>query len=241
MNGGRGLALAAMLVMGGLAHAGGSDAAPGRAAPLYTDDFAGVDPARWAVEAEDGSAAAPYVKDHALYLDSARGLTLWFKQPLRGAYEIDFTRTVLDQGQRHDRVSDLNLFWLAQLDGGAAPAVRFGRSGQLDAYNGLRLFYAGIGGNGNTTTRFRYYDGSGARGLLQEYLAAPYLLVANHAYQIRVVVKPTGTALYVDGQRYFSASGPIAASGYFAFRTTKSRQKIEHFAVYPLSETGTPP
>jgi hypothetical protein len=213
----------------------------GQAAPLFSDDFASFDTARWAVEAEDGAAATPTVRDHALYLDSARGLTVWFRQPLRGAYEIDFTRTVLDEGQPHDRVSDLNLFWLAQLDEKAPAAVRFGRSGQLDAYNDLRLFYAGIGGNGNTTTRFRYDDGSGARGLLQEYLAAPYLLRANHAYRIQVRVNAAGTALYVDGQRYFSAAGPIAPSGYFAFRTTKSRQKIEHFAVYPLTETGTPP
>ena len=206
----------------------------------FSDDFARWQPARWAVEAEDGAATTVYTRDRGLYLDSARGLTVWLRQKLTGHYEITFKRTVLEQGQPHDRVSDLNLFWLAQLDDGT-PGGPFTRSGKLDSYNALRLFYAGIGGNGNSTTRFRYYDGSGARGLLQEYLTAPYLLVANHAYQIRVVVKPTGTALYVDGQRYFSASGPIAASGYFAFRTTKSRQKIEHFTVYPLSETGTPP
>lgn len=211
-------------------------------APLFTDEFATFDATCWAVEAEDGAAAAPYVRDHALYLDSARGLTVWFRQPLTGSYEVDFTRTVLDEGQPHDRVSDLNLFWLAQLDDTAQGLLnRFGRSGQLDTYNGLRLFYAGIGGNGNTTTRFRYYDGTGARGLLQEYLAAPYLLTANHPYRIRVVVDTGGTALYVDGQRWFEAAGPLATRGYFAFRTTKSRQKIEHFAVYPLTKTGTPP
>lgn len=226
-----------MLAMAALVHA-----ASAPAVPLLADDFATFDAARWAVEAEDG-AATVYVRDHALYLDSARGVTVWLRQPLQGAYEIRFTRTVLDEGQPHDRLSDLNLFWLAQLDNASpsAPSPRFGRSGQLDTYNGLRLFYAGIGGNGNTTTRFRYYDGSGARGLLQEYLTAPYLLSANHAYQVRLLVSAAGTALFVDGQRYFAAPGPLAGSGYFAFRTTKSRQKIEHFAVYRLAQSALPP
>ena len=234
----RALVPVVMLTLAGLAGCAPAlhtiDTAKGRPALLLTDDFTTFDPARWAVEAEDGPATV-YVRDHALYLDSARGLTVWLRQPLAGAYEVTFTRTVLDEGKPHDRVSDLNLFWLAQLDEVSSPQGRFARSGQLDTYNSVRLFYAGIGGNGNTTTRFRYYDGSGERGLLQEYLAAPYLLRANHAYKIRLLVNAAGTALYVDGQRFFSAPGPIASSGYFGFRTTKSRQKIEHFAVTAFS------
>ena len=235
----RALVPVVMLTLAGLAGCAPAlhtiDTAKGRPALLLTDEFTTFDPARWAVEAEDGPATV-YVRDHALYLDSARGLTVWLRQPLAGAYEVTFTRTVLDEGQPHDRVSDLNLFWLAQLDEGATAQGRFARSGQLDTYNSVRLFYAGIGGNGNTTTRFRYYDGSGERGLLQEYLVAPYLLRANHAYQIRLLVNAAGTALYIDGQRFFGASGPIARTGYFGFRTTKSRQKIQHFTVTTFPE-----
>jgi hypothetical protein len=96
------------------------------------------------------------------------------------------------------------------------------------------MYYAGIGGNTNTTTRFRRYDGSGARILLQEYTTAPYLLVANHPYKIRIVVDGAGTSVSVDGQQYFSAAADVTGGGYFGFRTTQSRQKVEDFRVTEL-------
>lgn len=202
--------------------------APQAGAPLLADDFARFDDRRWAIEAEEG-ASTVYVKDHALYLDTARGLTVWLREKLAGHYEVNFTRTVFDEGEPHDRLSDLNLFWQASL-----PDDRFARSGKFEDYDGLRLWYAGIGGNGNTTTRFRYYDGSGARNLLAEHLAPPYLLVANHAYRIRLVVDAAGSTLYVDGTRYFQAPAAFVEGGYFAFRTTKSRQRITGFSIRSL-------
>ena len=96
------------------------------------------------------------------------------------------------------------------------------------------MFYAGIGGNGNTTTRFRRYDGSGARLLLREYLDAPWLLRANHPYRIRIVVDGAGTRVLADGVPYFAAPDRIARAGWFGLRTTKSRQRISDFAVYRL-------
>jgi hypothetical protein len=220
----------AALLMGCLAAAAGADAPP--RAPLVADDFARFDTSRWAVEAEDG-AATVYAKDHALYLDTARGLTVWLREKLAGHYEVTFTRTVLAERQEHDRLSDLNLFWQASLPDGGAQG-RFARSGKFEDYDGLRLWYAGIGGNGNTTTRFRYYDGSGARTLLTEYLAPPYLLVANHAYRIRLVVDGAGSALYVDGVRFFQAPAAFVEGGYFGLRTTKSRQRISDFSIQRL-------
>ena len=196
---------------------------------LVRDGFERFDPARWHVEAEsDAPSAAAYVRDGALLLEATAGLTVWLAQPLRGHYEIAFTRTVLYEGQPHDRVSDLNVFWHAQRDGKGA-------SGRLADYDRMPMYYAGIGGNGNTTTRFRRLDGSGARQLLQEYTAAPYLLRANHPYRIRIVVDGAGTRLYVDGVQYFSATGAVADSGWFGLRTTKSRQRIADFAVFRLN------
>jgi YetA-like protein/Domain of unknown function (DUF6250) len=200
--------------------------APG--AVLVQDRFARFDTARWRVEAEsDAPQAAATVRDGALLLDATAGLTVWLAQPLSGHYEIAFTRTVLDEGQPHDRVSDLNVFWQAQT--GGKPV-----SGRLADYDRIPMYYAGIGGNGNTTTRFRRLDGSGTRQLLCEYTAAPYLLRANHPYRIRIVVDAAGTRLYVDGVQYFSAAGAVADSGWFGLRTTKSRQRITDFAVYRL-------
>ncbi|WP_174864435.1 exo-rhamnogalacturonan lyase family protein [Duganella dendranthematis] len=189
---------------------------------LARDDFARFDPQAWAIEAEVGnSVAAAYVERGALVLRADRGLTVWLRKQLLGHYEISFTRTVLAEG----RLSDLNFFWEAQLPEG------FKRSGKLEEYDALRLFYAGIGGNTNSTTRFRYYDGSGARNLLREYTAPEYLLKADHPYRIRIVVDARGTRLYVDDREYFSAPGPLAGGGYFGFRTTQSVQKVAHFRV----------
>jgi hypothetical protein len=189
---------------------------------LAHDSFTRFDPQAWAVEAEAGAAArAAYVEDGALVLNAERGLTVWLRQQLLGHYEISFTRTVLAAG----RLSDLNFFWEAQLPPG------FRRSGKLEEYDALRLFYAGIGGNTNSTTRFRFYDGSGARNLLQEYTTPEYLLKADHPYRIRIVADARGTRLYVDDKEYFNAPGPLPGGGYFGFRTTQSRQKVEHFLV----------
>ncbi|HWW68536.1 MAG TPA: DUF6250 domain-containing protein, partial [Duganella sp.] len=177
----------------------------------------------------DAGQAAQAVS-RALVLDASRGLTVWLRRQLIGHYEISFTRTVLAEGKPHERLSDLNFFWEAQLAGGGA-SDPFRRSGKLEEYDKVPMFYAGIGGNTNTTSRFRYYDGSGERKLLQEYLAPEYLLKSNHPYRIRIVVDAGGTRLYVDDREFFSAPGPLAGGGYFGFRTTQSRQKIERFEV----------
>jgi hypothetical protein len=199
-------------------------------ATVYKDDFQRFDPQAWAVEAEAGDAGkAAQAVSRALVLDASRGLTVWLRRQLIGHYEISFTRTVLAEGKPHERLSDLNFFWEAQLAGEAAEP--FSRSGKLEEYDKVPMFYAGIGGNTNTTSRFRYYDGSGERKLLQEYLAPDYLLKSNHPYRIRIVVDARGTRLYVDEREFFSAPGPLAGGGYFGFRTTQSRQKIEHFEV----------
>ncbi|MET0266148.1 MAG: DUF6250 domain-containing protein [Duganella sp.] len=203
-------------------------------ATVFRDDFERFDPRWWAVEAEAGNTAqAAQVAAGALVLDAERGLTVWLRKQLVGHYEISFTRTVLAEGKAHERLSDLNFFWEAQLNAapGASPSSR---SGKLEEYDRVPMFYAGVGGNTNTTTRFRYYDGSGERKLLQEYLAKDYLLKANHPYRIRIVVDAKGTRLYVDDREYFSAPGPQAGGGYFGLRTTQSRQKVENFVVRRL-------
>ncbi|WP_343732815.1 DUF6250 domain-containing protein [Duganella sp.] len=193
---------------------------------LVSDNFARFDPRVWAVEAEAGSAAgAAYVDHGALVLDARRGLTVWLRRQLIGHYEISFTRTVLADA----RLSDLNFFWEAQLPAG------FTQSGKLEDYDRLRLFYAGIGGNTNSTTRFRYYDGSGERKLLQEYTASAYLLKAGRPYRIRIAVDARGTRLYVDDREIFTAPGPLLGGGYFGFRTTQSRHKVERFMVQRLA------
>lgn len=210
---------------------------------LVDDGFTTLDTRRWIVEAEpastsaqanEASASVVYAKHHALILDAPRGLTVWLNRRLTGHYEIDFTRTVIVDGGRNDRLSDFNQFWLANAGKDGQPVAPFGGTGRFADYDALQLFYAGVGGNGNTTTRFRLYDGTPARPLLAEYTDKANLLRANHPYRVRIVVDGRGTRFYLDGKPYFAASPPLAASGYFGFRTTASRQAITHFSIRAL-------
>ncbi len=109
-----------------------------------------------------------------------------------------------------------------------------GRSGRLADYDALSMYYFGFGGNRNTTTRFRRYDGTTSRPLLQEYLDADHLLRANHRYRIRTIVDARGTRVYIDGKQYFRDAARVPDSGYFAFRTTQSHQIISAFLIRKL-------
>jgi hypothetical protein len=198
--------------------------------PLARDDFAAFDTGRWAVEAEGNPPDPVRAAGRRLILESDKGLTLWLRQPLSGHYEIAFTRRITDTGAPFERLSDMNFFWAAQLD----KVKPFSRSGKLADYDTLPLYYAGIGGNSNTTTRFRHYDAAGTRPLLAEFTDPGHLLRANHDYRIRIAVDGQGTRLYVDDALYFADPGPLPASGYFAFRSTRSRQEISSFSVHRL-------
>jgi hypothetical protein len=67
------------------------------------------------------------------------------------------------EGGPNDQVSDLNVFWMATNRDGTEPMSPF-RGGRFEAYNDLRTYYVGLGGNRNTTTRFRRYIGDRCSG-----------------------------------------------------------------------------
>lgn len=189
-------------------------------------------PQHWRVEQEKPQETQIVVDADTLVMDSAAGLTLWLDKPLSGAYRISFTREVMMQNRPHDRLSDVNLFWAAR---DPANPELFTRSGKLNEYDRLDLYYAGIGGNWNTTTRFRHYDGHGERRLLEEFTEPARLLRPHHAYHMVIEVTHDATRVLVDGEQWFSATFTTPpAPGYFAFRTVWSRQVIRHFTVTQL-------
>lgn len=189
-------------------------------------------PQRWRVEQEKPQDTAIFVDANTLEIDSAAGLTMWLNKPLSGTYRISFTREVMMQNRPHDRLSDVNLFWAAR---DPANPDLFTRDGELSQYDALELYYAGIGGNWNTTSRFRRYDGRGKRQLLEEFTDASRLLRPHHAYHMVIEVANNATRLWVDGELWFSAAYTSPpAPGYFAFRTVWSRQVIRNFRVTPL-------
>jgi rhamnogalacturonan endolyase len=94
----------------------------------------------------------------------------------------------------------------------------------------------GIGGNENTTTRFRKYHAFAGKPILKEYLDKEHLLKGNKQYSIRIEVLDGHTSLWVDNVLYldFVDNQPLT-NGYFGFRTTRSHQRFEHFRVYRLA------
>ncbi len=195
-----------------------------------------ADLGRWAVEQMPGGTVV--VRDGALVIEDVAGCTVWFREPLVAPVEITYTATVVDRGGPRDRLSDLNCFWMAHdpRDPARPPfAPGLARTGKFSDYDSLLTYYVGYGGNTNSTTRFRRYDGTAARPLLPAHDLADkkFLLVANHPYRIRLVARADGTAeFWRDGEMIFTYRDPAPLTrGWFALRTVKSHLEIRDFRV----------
>lgn len=200
---------------------------------IYSDNFEKTLTSKtWIPEIAPQPNSTVTVDQGKLILDTQGGVTVWLNRPLAGNVEINYDWTVIVAGGKNDRLSDLNQFWMA-----SDPENRnlFTRNGVLEAYDSLALYYVGMGGNANTTTRFRKYPGNGERILIQEYLDKEHLLMPNHTYRIKIIVKNGVSEFWVDGEKFFfyKDAAPLT-KGYFGFRSTKSRHFIDNFRVYQL-------
>ena len=200
---------------------------------IFSDDFSGsLDRGTWITEIAPQPDSSVYTRDGCLVLDTRGGVTVWLNKKLTGHLLIEYRRKVLMAGGLNDRLSDLNQFWMASDPHGDKP---FGRDGVFESYDGLSLYYIGIGGNSNTSSRLRKYEGNGQRRLLQEHSDAAHLLQANRDYLVQTVVKDGSIAVYVDGRRYFSFTDPTPlTTGYFGLRSTQSRQEVTAVRIYQL-------
>jgi rhamnogalacturonan endolyase len=198
---------------------------------LHADSFAqGL--SRWVPEYRAGAGSSVAAAQGKLTMDVAGDATVWFKPELSGDVQISYRRTMLMRGGPNDRLSDLNQFWMAS---DPRNANLFTRDGTFAQYDALSLYYMGMGGNSNTTTRFRKYDGKGQRVLLGDLADSDHLLLPNREYQIDISVYQGCTRIAVDGETYFTYRDPEPLrKGYFGFRTTHSRQEITDFKVYRL-------
>lgn len=200
---------------------------------IASDEFnKPLDSKHWIVEMAPQPNSSVYTKDNKLVLDTKGGVTVWLNQLLKNNIRIEYDRKVIVADGINDRLSDLNNFWMA-----SDPKNKnlFTRNGVLESYDSLLLYYVGMGGNTNKTNRFRKYEGTGERRLLQEYTDAAHLLQANKVYHIAIVVNNGVTSYWVDGQCYFMYNDPKPLTeGYFGFRSTKSHQEISGFKVYQL-------
>lgn len=193
----------------------------------------------WRVESESPDYQVTFSGD-TCELVAPKGLTLWRRQPFTDGTIVEYDAQV-----KNDRVSDLNCFWMAsdpkEKDIWARADWRNGIF--LRCYT-LQMYYLGYGGNHNTTTRFRRYNGdergveeAGHRpAILKEYTDAAHLLRPDHWYHVKIESCEGRTRFYIDGELlvdYLDAQ-PLK-KGWFGFRTTLSSVRITNFQSRPAT------
>lgn len=186
----------------------------------------------WISEIQKPDSSSVAVKNGKLNIDVQGGATVWYKPLLTGNIQIEYDVTVVKQGGANDRVSDLNQFWMASDEQKDSP---LGRKGNFSEYDNLRLYYASIGGNNNTTTRFRKYLGTSEKPLAYDYTDKLHLLEPNKTYAIKITVFNGNVRFVVNNNTYFEyADTSPYPSGYFAFRTLSNHMLIDNFRVHKL-------
>jgi len=198
---------------------------------LYRDDFA--DLSNWHIEAEKPGRIT--AANGVLDIEVPAGVTLWFKPRLEGPLTIEFEATAVSEGGPNDQVSDLNVFWMADNVDGQQPVFAHARSGAFAEYNDLRTYYVGLGGNRNTTSRFRRYIGDPVvRPLLPEHDlgAKSAMLVPNKKQTILLIADGSHIEYRRDGETLFRLEDPAPyTQGWFALRTTYSHLRIHALRI----------
>ena len=211
----------------------GSGEIPQGARLIFEDDFnQPLDTSLWKVEMQDSPGSTVKTENGNLVSQTGAGVTIWLNRMLAGNLIIIYDRSVEMKNGRFDRLSDFNQFWMATDP--RNPSL-FTRKGKLDEYDSLKMYYVGMGGNSNSTTRFRKYDGQGNRQLIGEHKDKMHLLVPNHKYRVSILVNKGLIEYRMDGNLFFSYSDPSPlTSGYFGFRSTKSHHVIHSIKIYQL-------
>ena len=211
-------------------------------------DWKGFD-SYWMVESEDPDYRVEFVGEGVEIL-SPKGLTMWYRKPIEAPCVIEYDARVMLE-REGDRLSDLNCFWMATDPAAEDIFARLEqRGGVFKNCATLQLYYVGYGGNYNSTTRFRRYNGMPDPALLQEHTDPEHLLEANHWYHIRLVCgapsvmagsdRPSMCVEYwIDGEKLFDYADPEPLTrGWFGFRTTLSRTQFKGFKVSNNSPTN---
>ncbi len=201
---------------------------------IFSDDFSEeLDPETWIVEMDSTPSSKVYIENKRLILDTEGGVTVWLNKKLEGNYIIEYQRTVKVDDGINDRLSDFNQFWMAS---DPDDINLFTRKGKFEEYDDLALYYVGVGGNYNSTTRFRKYDGKGERYIIEEKNDNDFLLKANTGYLVKIIVNEGQLSYWMNDICYFQYFDSQAlSSGYFGFRSTWSRQHIDFINIYQLN------
>lgn len=193
---------------------------------------------KWIMEAEAVETILTQRGD-TLELIAPKGVTLWYNKILRGNVTIEYDAMVVDKDST-DRLSDLNCFWMASDPTAPASSIWYNmkkRQGVFKNCYSLKLYYLGYGGNYNSTTRFRKYNGydgtpnSGSTPeIIKEYTDKEHLLKPNHWYHIKITNNENCVTYTIDGEEIVTYNDPEPyKSGWFGFRTTLSHTMITNF------------
>lgn len=185
----------------------------------------------WKVEAESEDTRLDFRHD-TVEIRTPAGLTLWWRKELTTPCVIEYEAMVVVRDST-DRLSDLNCFWMArdpELFSGNIFARLEERRGVFKNASSLQLYYVGYGGNHNTTTRFRRYNGQPDPPLIKEYTDSAHLLQPNVWYRIRIETRYQHTSYYINDELLFDYQDPSSLTrGWFGFRTTWSHCLIRRF------------
>ncbi|CAH8281441.1 hypothetical protein EV196_104291 [Mariniflexile fucanivorans] len=179
------------------------------------------------------------VKNSKLEIDDVSGCTVWLNKKFEGPIMIEYDVFMIKNGGPNDRVSDLNCFWMATDP--ENPNNLFAnsekRGGKFSNYDSLKLYYMGVGGNDNGTTRFRRYVGNGERPLLPQHdlKDSKYMLEPNKTYHIKIIANDGIIQYFRDDVLLaeLEDANPYT-SGYFGFRTVNNHMTADNFKVYKI-------
>ncbi|MCI6554146.1 MAG: DUF6250 domain-containing protein, partial [Prevotella sp.] len=68
---------------------------------------------KWCVESESDQYSVTSLGGDTLEILAPKGLTLWYRQMLKGDMTAEYDACVMDEGRDGDRLSDMNFFWMA--------------------------------------------------------------------------------------------------------------------------------
>ena len=178
-------------------------------------------------------------KNNTLEIVDAKGCTVWFKNKLKRNIKIEYDVTIIDNGGKYDRVSDMNCLWMANDHKNPDDFFKASkeRAGRFPNYHHFTGYYVGYGGHHNTKTRFRRYNGNVNRPLLPEHDLSDkkFMIIANKKKHIEIVVKDNFTSYSRNGEIIYKVNDAEPyKSGYFGFRTVNNHMLIENFKVIQL-------
>ena len=208
---------------------------------IYNESFSSIDTSAWIVESEEEFELSEHISGDVLDIDVSKGFTLWSTTKFTGNVMFEFEATVIKNGGKNDRASDLNCFWMASDP--EYPDDFFERSawrkGIFYNYYSLKLYYVGYGGHDNTKTRFRKYNGLAdpQPAVIKEYTDSVHLIKPNKKNVIRIVCLDNTVQYYFNDELLFELNDDNPyREGYFGFRTTNNHMQISGFRVHSIEK-----